>query len=624
MFYWPSRFLILLLILAFATWGISDVFRAPTVPHVALVGSSVISVEEFQSAWNKRLEKLNEERSIESQDDYTKRYIATRMLDELISEAILYEEAKSIGLGVSIATADKVIASEIVDNLGEKLQLSRIRYLLKQKGWSPTRYVKALKKELTLRQLTEAAVSVATVPVIMNEMVLRYLYETRTVSFIQIKEDKVSPIDTASDEELYTFYNVNKHDFISEETRDISYILLTPESIAHNTQVSELEIKKYYEANKDAFRTPEERRAELITFDTFEEATKAHKQLIANTKTFEELAFKSGGMKSKDIDLGFMTKVEYLDQTVGDAVFSLKQLWDISKPINGIGYYLSRLVAIKPASTDNYNEVKDNIRKTLADKKAKDLILRMYGRIENYRTNGFSLEEIADFLSLDEPVTASIKRTQINISGLTDDSRSRIAEAVFSAELGVEAEPLEIQTEGDRSLLFFELKAKHIPKLHSFNEAKKEVLKEWQTEQRNKKLDALAEDVAERLEAGESIESVARSLELTVEKTNHFRYGSEKTALSKRATRAAFTVIEGGVVISNNDKGRVVMKVTASNPHLTSSLESSMTMANITRNLRTSMKSELTKQMVQALKSKYNPQINWRVVNSLIGVESRE
>ena len=185
---------------------------------------------------------------------------------------------------------------------------------------------------------------------------------------------------------------------MTPELRKINVLLLTRADVKARLPVSEEEIKAAYEQDKEKFNIPEKRRVLQLSFPDKAAAEKAYAEL-AKANNFVEAAAKLG-FKESDIDLGLLARKDMIDAKIADVAFGLKKD-ELSKPVEGqFSIVLVRVSEIVPGKQRTYEEVKNEIADRLAEERASQEIQTLHEKVENERSAGKSLKEIAESLKL--------------------------------------------------------------------------------------------------------------------------------------------------------------------------------------------------------------------------------
>src|SRR6476660_1692812 len=101
-----------ILIVSFAIWGIGDIFRATPQNVVAKVGSTGITVDQFRTAYNAAMQRLNRQYGNRVTPELARSIgLDRQVLARLISEAVLNERTRALGLSVS----EQLVAKSIME-----------------------------------------------------------------------------------------------------------------------------------------------------------------------------------------------------------------------------------------------------------------------------------------------------------------------------------------------------------------------------------------------------------------------------------------------------------------------------------------------------------------------------
>src|SRR5262249_19057514 len=110
---WVASAIIGVLVLAFALWGVADIFRGGGDTVVADVGSAQISSAEYQRALQNQMRAFSAQTQTEITMDQAKAIGLDRnVLDVSISQKALDEMGRSLGLTTSQATINSEITND--------------------------------------------------------------------------------------------------------------------------------------------------------------------------------------------------------------------------------------------------------------------------------------------------------------------------------------------------------------------------------------------------------------------------------------------------------------------------------------------------------------------------------
>src|SRR5215470_8800674 len=389
------------LIISFAIWGIGDIFRGFGRSTVAKVGSTEISIEQFRNLFNDRLQQYSRQLGRPISPDQARALgLDQTIMNQLVSEMLLDERVRALGLGLSDAEVAQQITTDPIFQ-GPNGQFDRFRFeaAIRNAGFTEARYVAEQRRRLLRRQLGGTVANGMDAPKALIEAVNRYQNEQRSVDYVLLDRAKAGDIPTPSPEELAKYYDARKILFRAPEYRKLVIVSLIPSELARWIEVSDADVKRAYEDRRARYVTPERRHILQIDFPNTEAAKAAAERIAAGT-SFLDVA-KELGKTEKDIDLGTVTKAGMIDKSVADAAFALKE-GEVSAPVQGrFGTVLVQVLKIEPEVVRPFEQVAGELKQELATARAKSEIFDLYNKIEDARAEGKSLAEAAANLKLE-------------------------------------------------------------------------------------------------------------------------------------------------------------------------------------------------------------------------------
>ncbi len=560
--------LIGLLVVAFAVWGIADIFTGGGDQPVATVGDIEISQADFDRSYRNQQrfyqDQLNRDLGSE---ELRALGIDRTVLARLINGALADNHAITLGLGVT----DETIAQSIRNDpaflgLDGKFDRSRLQDLLTLSGLSEPAYIALKKRELLRQQITDSLTLDIPVPKLLVDLTGQYQFEKRKLRYIVLDEKVVGPLAEPDDKTLKDFHQLMKANYMAPEYRKIGLIILTPKTLAPKMEVSEEEIKAKYAEVKQSFNTPEKRRIQQIVFPDEKAAATARKK-IRRSKDFIAIA-KKQGQTLKDIDLGLLAKSDLIDPAIAEAAFTLKK-GQISQPIKGqFNTVILRVSKIVPAVNKTLDQVKDQVKAMIAKEKAVHHINELQDSIEEERAAGTPLNEIAEKLGLEYVEISAIDRHGRDPKGKTVAliaSTPRIVSEAFKAEAGEEIEAIPTDENG---LAWVEVLDITEAELKPFESVKAEVLKDWREQTLRTKLGELAAKLVaqskpSKTRPAKSFEEIAGSVKRKIITTKPFTRDKLPPPLPRSAATLIFTLAKNAVssTPSADGKTRLVFQV---------------------------------------------------------------
>ncbi|MBF9232551.1 SurA N-terminal domain-containing protein [Microvirga sp. BT350] len=608
-----------ILIVSFAIWGIGDIFR--TSPHstVARVGHTDITVDQFRNAYNNELQRLGRQfRTVISPDQARLYGIDQQVLNTLVSEAVMAEQARKLGLSVS----DQTVVRSIVDDpnfKGADGQFNRALFdqILRNASLSEAGFISEQRKAMARIHLGEAIAGDLNVPLAAREALNRYTNEKRAASYLLLTAAMAGEIPAPTNEQLQSFFNERKSAFQAPEYRALSLLSVDASTVAKPDAVSDVDARQRYEQEKAKFGTPERRTIQQIVFPSQQEAEAAFAKIKEGT-TFDTVAAERN-VSPQDLELGTFTKGEMLDPTVAEAAFALAE-GATSGPVAGrFGPVIVRVTKVEPESVRPFEEVAGEIRQELAQSRAKDAIESVHDSIEDARAGARPLADIAKEKGLTLVQIPAVDTRGLDKTGNTVDlpERDAVLKAAFASDIGVDNEPLRASKGG---YVWYDVTGIEPSREKTLDEVRDQVATLWREDEIAQRLSEKARQLTERLEKGEAIEAVGQDVGAPVKSVTDLARNAAKDDLTAEAVNRIFAVPVGksGNAANGTDM-RGVFKVTAATvaPLLTTTPEAQ----RFETQLRNGMSDDLISEYIAQARQDLGVTINQQALRQATGGE---
>jgi peptidyl-prolyl cis-trans isomerase D len=532
------------LALSFAIWGIGDIFRGFGRSTVAKIGGTEITIENFRTLYNDRLQQFSRQFGRPISADQARTMGLDRIvIGQLIAEIVLDERARSLGLALSDAEVSKQIMTDPAF-LGPNGQFDRFRFeaTIRNAGYTEPRFVAEQRRRLLRRELAGTISTGLSAPKALVDAVNRYDNEQRSIEYVLLDRAQAGDIPQPSPEELAKYFDERKILFRAPEYRKLVIVSLIPSEQARWTEISDADLKRAYEERRARYVTPERRHILQVDFPNAE-AAQAAADRIAKGAKLDEIA-KELGKTEKDIDLGTVAKAAVIDRAAGDAAFALKE-GEVSAPVKGrFGTVLVQVLKIEPEQVRPFEQVAGELKQELATARAKTEIFDVYNKIEDARAEGKPLAEAAEALKLPMRTIDAIDRTGRDAAGtpvsLPDQ---RLLAGAFSTEVGVDRDALQVQD----GYIWYDVTGVTPSRERPIDEVKEQVEARWREQEIATRLNAKATEILDKLKAGTPFADVAAASNLKVETMNGIKRGQGSGALSQAAVAAVFRTAKDAV-----------------------------------------------------------------------------
>lgn len=502
---WVAKLLLLLLILSFAVWGISDQILGGGGGNVVMeAGESTISAQQYRLAYERTVRANSEQFGTRLTREQARMLgIEDAVRARMVGTVVLDEQARVMGLGLS----EDRLAEVISEDFGGNLSGDQIRMVLGDIGMQPADYVRDREKEAVRQQIVEAAADGVAMPATFLDALHRYQGQTRDVSFVEIDASAIEPPGEPTEAELSAFFEENIDDYRAPEYRTIRYVLLTPDQIANPATIDMETVRDEYETNRARYAQAETRTIQQLVFSDRDAAEAARQRILAG-QSFEDAVAETGRTMA-DATLGTFEQDEVPDPAVAEAAFGLRE-GAVSEVVDGtFGPLLVRVTEITPEQTQPFDEVAETIRRELAQLEARDILPDLHDGYEDARAGGATMAEAASSQQLESvtlpPVDARGRgKDGEPLDGLPE--AEALLENAFEVEIDEESRPLNAGREG---YLWYEVTDVEPERDRTLDEVRDEVVADWWAEQLDQALDAAAEEVARAIRDGAEPATIA-------------------------------------------------------------------------------------------------------------------
>jgi peptidyl-prolyl cis-trans isomerase D len=607
------------LVISFAIWGIGDIFRGFGRNAVAEIGSTEISVEQFRQFYTDRLQQLGRQMGRAITPNQARSLgIDRQLLGQLIAETTLNEQAGKLRLGLSNAEIAKRITSDPTFH-GANGQFDRTRFeqIIRQAGYTEARFVNEQRRVLLRRQIAQSVSGELHVPTAAMRAVNQFQNERRDIDYLTLGPAQAGDIPAPTPEQLNKYFDERKVLFRAPEYRKITLLPLSPAELAKPAAVSDADAKTYYDQHKVSYGKPAKRELRQIVFPNAADAAAARER-IAKGASFDDIA-KARGLKASDTDLGMVTKSQIIDPAVADAAFALKP-GEVSQPVKGrFGSVLLLVGKVEPGQQKTYEEVAAQIKREIAESRARTDIGNLRDKVEDERAAGATLTETAKKLGLKAITIDAVDRSGRGPNGQPIAALPKtpdVVNAAYASDVGVDNEALQLPGGG---YLYFDVNG--ITPSHDRNlaEVKDQVEARWRDDEIGKRLKAKADDMLGKLKAGTALAQIATDSSLKVEKAIDLQRGKPTAATPAKLIDAVFKTAKGSAGAAEGDKEtqRFVYRVTeVTVPTFEADSLQGKSLASALQN---SYADDIIGEYIGRLESDYGVTINQEALNQVIG-----
>jgi peptidyl-prolyl cis-trans isomerase D len=277
----------------------------------------------------------------------------------------------------------------------------------------------------------------------------------------------------------------------------LDYAWITPEMLLDTLEVDEDELREAYEARSAQYRQPERRLVERLIMPDMTAAEDAIARINAGETTFEEVV-EARGLSLEDTDLGDVTQ-DALD-AAGNAVFALSEPGMAGPVETSLGPAIFRMNAILAARETPFEDAREELRDEVALDRARRILGDNLDLYEDLLAGGATVTQLADETEMQAGQIDWRPDTQSGIAAYEE-----FRDAARAVEAGDFAEITILEDGGMFALeLVEEIPAAPRP----LDEIRTQVVRDWQTEEIQSRLQAQADDLIAEVNSGTAIDAL--------------------------------------------------------------------------------------------------------------------
>lgn len=568
---WLGRVILIVAGLSLSLFAFEALFRGGAGSIAATVGDESITTAQFAREYEQTVRRM-ERRGIE-RNRTAAMGAPGFVLRQLARQSALRQEAARMGVSVSDAQVDAAIrANPAFQNALGEFDPASFQIRFRGAGVSEADYYEGERTRLATDLLIDSLAAEVAAPRAMAETIWRRRNETRDIRFIQLDAEAAAPTEAPSDDELRAFYEAEAVRFTEPERRRIVFLRLRDVDLAASIEISDDEARALYDARSDQYAQPERRNLSQIVFSDEAEAQEAAAR-IADGDQFARIATERG-LSDADVSLGYRTADDdELAPAVLEAAFGL-QIEGVVGPVQTpFGWTLIEIRGVAPAQVTSFDEARAELAAELALEAARALLPEKFDAIEDLRAEGASLEAVGEIESV------LVREVEIDIDGLDADGAPApdlpndpaFLETAFEMSVG---DVMNMTAAADGGYYAISVREVREAAPKAFEEVRDDVAAAWIARQTAARLAERADEALERLNGGETLETLAAEFGAEVETVVDISQdldpdadqNSAAAALSPEVVAAVFTVSLNDPfdAVADGDDGptRVIGRVT--------------------------------------------------------------
>jgi len=565
--------------LVFVFWGINWTMSAPN--YAAKVNGVEIASNDVREAYQRQLAQY-ERQANAPLDDAQRAAIKKRVLDDFVNGEALATRADDLGYRVS----DRQVLDEMAQypqlQVDGKFDYAHALAVLKAQGRSVSQIENAFRRDVKLKELDKAITSSSFATAAEIKRFLELTRQQRELAWLALPAAKYAAGATPDDAAVKAYYDAHKAQYMTPETVNLRYVELSLAELASKVPAGDAQLKAYYDEQKaktpERYVQPEQRHVRHILLQVADAkddaAVKAKAEgILKRAQSGEDFAklateySQDPGSAQKGGDLGWADRKAYV-APFADAAFGMKE-GEITGPVKTqFGYHILKLEGIQPTAVKTFEQAKDELATEYRQSEAERLFNDAQDQLADAALQNTSdIDVVARKAGLTVHDIPNFSRTD----GGGDIGKSpAVLGAAFSQDvLDGRLSPI-VELEKGRGVVL-QATDHVLPQQKPLEAVRADVVAAWKKERGAVLAAEAAAAAVKRLDAGESWDSVAKSLGVSAEAPKFIARSDQAVPLDVRkdafdGPKPAGKPVYSSIPLTNGDAAVVEVSAVRQDP----------------------------------------------------------
>jgi peptidyl-prolyl cis-trans isomerase D len=506
---WIAWFIVGLISIPFALWGVNSYLTGPSAVVVAKVNGEEITQTEYKQALQQYREQMRS-RLADKFDPaiFDSFEIKQAVLNGIVDKKLLRMVSHDIGQRVSDTRLFNNIQSTPAFQKNGRFDSSTYNRLLARSGLTPSRFEAQLRSDLLSQEISSNVQQSVIIGEYLLNDISRLENQVREIAYgVIFTKDQTESIEI-NDVAVRNYYEKHSASYLAPEQMVVDYVELSVNDLSKDIALDETKLQQFYADNKGQFITPEQRKISHILIDNDEkqalEIAAIIKKRLEEGEDFSALATEFSqdpGSANAGGDLGLFQR-KSIEPAFEKIVFDELAEGEVSEPIKTeFGYHIVKLTKILPGEGKSYSDAKQEIVTMYQQQQAEELFYEKAQLLAD-----LSYENPDDLLVVAEELGLEIKTspsfTRGGGSGIAEERK--VVTAAFSEDVLVNnLNSSVIELDKDHMIVIHKKKYTQSAQL-PFESVAPSIREQLRYELARDKAREKGEKIIEKLKAGES------------------------------------------------------------------------------------------------------------------------
>jgi peptidyl-prolyl cis-trans isomerase D len=434
------------------------------------------------------------------------------VLQQIIAGKVLSQSAIEQGFGLS----SKQISELLIDAQGfqvdGRFDQKTFEYVIRQQGYTSATFIEMIKQDMVIQQFTRAISGTNFVTEAEVASLAKYTEQTRDYYYLTLPLMPIADAISLSEQQIFDYYTENLAQYQTEVQVSVEAIELSPDMMASAQTITDAQIQARFDQEAGSLDVTDQLQAAHILLTDADDAALADIQAkLDSGEDFAELAkLYSQDVVSAELggDLGY-TSGDTFPTAFEEALAGL-EVGEVSAPVTtDAGTHFIKLIDRQQQQFELVAE-RSRIERELINEAATDALVEKLEMLKELSFNAETLAEVAEDLGVDMQVTAPFSEK----GGVGVAAYPAVISAAFSSEVLEEKYASEVMDLGDDRYVVIKLKEYFPARQKELAEVKGLVSATLKDATAKQRITEQGSALLARLEAGESVEAVAKSQNL--------------------------------------------------------------------------------------------------------------
>ncbi|MFA7553577.1 MAG: SurA N-terminal domain-containing protein [Spongiibacteraceae bacterium] len=510
-----AKVIIGLIVITFALFGIENLVGGGGPAPVASINDEEVSPAELEQAVNaerrRLLNLLGESADPSMFDD---KLLRSSALQRIIQQRLLAQAAADASVSVPSAVIDQAIIAMPQFQEDGRFSSQLYQNVLRSNGYTPAFFKQLMAEDMVVSQLNGAVASSEFITEAELESVAKIIGQNRSFRYFLLPKDKLAAKIDIDDSDIEQYYQQNIASFQTEDEVKVEYIEIKPQDFFE--PVTPEALQEAYKNELAGLKSSEVRRASHILIEVnadrnAEQAQQLASELSARVgegESFAALAEEYSddkGSAHNGGDVGFSAGDTFPPE-FEKALLSLQE-GETSAPVKtDAGYHVIKATEVDQGEKPTFADREEVLKKRIQLDAAEVVFVKTVEHLRDLVFNSEGLSGPAKELGLNVQQSELISRS--SAKGVL--ARSQVLGAMFSSDVLEEGNNSEVLELAPDHYIVVHVVQHRPPQSLALEDVKPAIVKTLSQQQSTELLLAMADTAISALNAGASVEELAR------------------------------------------------------------------------------------------------------------------